>query len=926
MAYTPTVNAGSLQLYLGLCGTGKATASSTTLSEFAGGTLYAPNAAIFFKPEDVGMPIAIVGGGPVDPDMPAPNFVQGSLFHTTIATYVSATEVTLTDAPDTSIWNTGFATVILYRPCPFASDVATLPSDGLPFQWSSSIAPGTADTLQFTVLNSLGGDLGVTNPYIERFGTVQLGQPVYLKSTDSSIGDIFGGYIDTVTTSSMPGVSTPYSWACTCTSWTGLAKRRQVPPMLPQSFVNVAGDVVFRKLVLYYCDNDGVSVTSSTAPAITLAAPVGANVGQLLDQVVSQISTADTAWYWTSDPWRNFILTTRTANAAPWDVTDGSDLFSGQTPYSQSIVATHNQMANFVYAIGSAVLTNTLNANFVGNGVATVFNTPVNVGAEPAITLNAVSQTVGILGVDTGKDWYWSQGSTAITQDVGGTVLGSSDSLVVTYTPETPAVAQSPNVVSLQQRQAVEGTSGEFDYSFKVDQPILPADLLDLAAAYQIEYGDPATTCHFYTLRPGLATGQLQNITLPQAAIDGSFLIATMRMTIFSNVILWEYTAFGGANIGDAITALTQFINREQATGQIITPSTPIAAAATPVSGNYNSGPNEIVGVPNPIPFHDGVNEGDLLIAIVAGNNYNSTPALTDTLGNTYTQAVSGHNPGFFPNWVHILYAISVASGANSVTTPGSGSTTVLAIPGAQIDLTAIVDVTGSNSGTPPTLTVTNAHNVVVTGMCMDATSDVPTATAPEVVVGYTLSLGPASDGAAAVETVSASGSFTSTLASAAPNPIYASVSFNRAPGTAPPAQTITVQANPQGTVTHMTGALTSGEPVIGNGGADVKAGTKQGNTTQLQCASGAAGATGAPLIYDASGNAVAGATGQLVPSGGASGYVLTKNSATNYDTAWELATSDITVNGVTTLTIVEIQSSQVWEGQTIIEVNGTII
>src|SRR5580700_3145793 len=122
MSYTPVVNFETLTLYLGICATGVATASSHTLSSVAFGTVYNPS-SVTFLPEDVGMPIAIVGGGPVNPLMPAPYFVQGSLFHTTIASYVSPTEVTLTDAPDTSIQNTGFATIILYRPCPMASDV-----------------------------------------------------------------------------------------------------------------------------------------------------------------------------------------------------------------------------------------------------------------------------------------------------------------------------------------------------------------------------------------------------------------------------------------------------------------------------------------------------------------------------------------------------------------------------------------------------------------------------------------------------------------------------------------------------------------------------------------------------------------------------------------------------------------------------------
>ena len=59
------------------------------------------------------------------------------------------------------------------------------------------------------------------------------------------------------------------------------------------------------------------------------------------------------------------------------------------------------------------------------------------------------------------------------------------------------------------------------------------------------------------------------------------------------------------------------------------------------------------------------------------------------------------------------------------------------------------------------------------------------------------------------------------------------------------------------GTVTHSGGALTADLPVFGAGGADIKVGTKTGNTDQVVTATGTATAD-RPLLYDASGNAVA--------------------------------------------------------------------
>lgn len=1023
MAYTPTVNANTLELYLGICATGQCTASSTALTNVSFGTPFNPS-SITFTPDDVGMPIAIAGGGPVDAAMPPINQIQGALFVTTIAAYVSPTEVTLAAAPDTSYFNAGFANIVLYRPCPFASDQASVPTQ---FQFASSIAPGTADTLQFSVLNSLGGNLGVVNPYVARFGALQLGQPVYLKSSDPDVGDIFGGYIDTLTTSSQPGISGVYCWSCQCVSWTGLAKRRIVPPATPQTFTDAAGDAVFRAIVLDYLIDDGVSVTATSAPDITLACPVGSNIGQLLDQVVSLISTPDTAWYWTVDPWRNFILTTRTATAAPWNIADGEDLFAGDTPYQQSIVQTHNQLANFAYAIASACLLNTINGSYTGNGTATTFNLPEPAGGTPTITLNLNPQTVGVLGVDTGKDWYWSQGSSTVTQDSSGAVLQPSDLLLVSYQPEVPAIAQAPNVASLQQLQAVEGTSATYEHSFNVSQPILPADLLALATAYEIEYGSPATTCQLYTLRPGLKTGQLQTIVLADAGIPaGSYLIATVQMSLTNNVIVWQYTAFGGANIGDAITALVQFINRQQGIGSIVTPTVPITTSDvisspaaitidhTKVPSPLNDFPVLISGTyagpgspPVPTPDLRFVGNGgqvqnvsgfDILFWAdigltqmldfeidsydpVTGNiafwvKVPSISSVSDTViymswGNASITTSQENIPGTWSNGFVSVYHFGAHGGNDSL---GSFDFTVTDrdfTAAGQIEdgmgsaILGTVQTANGAALTPDTLTVSAWCESTGSSdyQCIAEVDDGTNGWSLNLGTGFKLAAsvgGTAYDGTGAYTLTSGvwalvamtfaaigdligyvNGATDDTLVATAYThptaPLTCSTSdpfgsfghrtfhgtldelhianvvrtagwmaaeFNNQDDPAtfylfgspqPPAQIVDVQGNPQGTVTHSAGPLTSGLPVLGNGGGDVRVGV----------------------------------AGQLVPAGGTTGQVLTKSGNADYAVDWAAPSAgapDIEINGTSVACLVKVDGTPLLRTTTIFLIDGSHI
>lgn len=783
--FIPDILADSLEVYIGTAGTGRATMGSTTLDMVVFAQLPGQPSASVFTPADVGMPIAIVGGGPVNPAMPAINFVQGSTFVTTVAAYVGPGQVTLAAAPDTSIFNTGFCTIVCFRPCPIANSTSVA---GTSFAFDSSIAPGTRDSLNFSVLAQ-------GNPYIERFTTIANGQNVYFRSTDSSVGEIFGGLIDSLQIFNYPGLTGQFMWTAQCASWAALASRRQVPPAQPGTFSGT-GDVVFTDLVLTYLQDDGVGVIIFGTPGtVSITAPVGAYINQLLDQMCADLSTPDLGWFWTTDAWRNYILSPYTQTNAPWTPDNGGgDFFAGDTPIQVSLLTTHNQVANLCYALGQNVLLNALNATFQGDGTNTTFNTPQKLGGAPTITLNGNPQTVGIQGIDTGDNWYWAQGSTAIVQDAGGAILASTDLLLVAYATEVPGVAESPNEAGLLLANQTEATAGVYNGSTQVTQAITPAALLDIAEAQSTGYGLEGQTVAASTLRPGLATGQLQAINFPAAGIDGTFLIATVHLTENANVLQWDYTAFAGANVGTAITGLVQFINRDQGTINLQTPTVAITGPAVPpISGNFASGLAG-AGVSSPLPFPNTVTKGNVLVVIATRNNLGATTVM-DSLGNAYTLAVAAANPGPFANVAAIFWTISGSSGPCSVTCTAANYIAIAELPG--IDQVSPVDSTGSHSGIGPAIAVANANNVVVTGMCMDSSSAVPTATAPEIVFGYSLLGGPASDCAGALETVPTAGTFTSTLASTATNPIYVSVSFNRAPATAPPSQTVDVAGNP---------------------------------------------------------------------------------------------------------------------------------
>lgn len=120
--------------------------------------------------------------------------------------------------------------------------------------------------------------------------------------------------------------------------------------------------------------------------------------------------------------------------------------------------------------------------NYATDGSRKTFFLPFPCGSAPTIATGTGSpatytdKTVGIQDVDTGKDWYWSQGSNWITQDAGGTALTAAESLAVTYIGISSDVVTADNVTEINNRAAVEGGTGYHSRTYDQSQLLSIAD------------------------------------------------------------------------------------------------------------------------------------------------------------------------------------------------------------------------------------------------------------------------------------------------------------------------------------------------------------------------------------------------------------------------------------------------------------------
>jgi predicted XRE-type DNA-binding protein len=120
--------------------------------------------------------------------------------------------------------------------------------------------------------------------------------------------------------------------------------------------------------------------------------------------------------------------------------------------------------------------------------------------AAPVITVNGVEKTVGIAGVDTGKDWYWSEGSRDIEQDEGAVALPNTATLAITYSGLDRAVAFVENAAEMTAR-------GKWERHIDISGLVTQTELDQKAAALLAEVSQPTyvlrlTVAKFAAERP----------------------------------------------------------------------------------------------------------------------------------------------------------------------------------------------------------------------------------------------------------------------------------------------------------------------------------------------------------------------------------------------------------------------------------------
>jgi hypothetical protein len=239
-------------------------------------------------------------------------------------------------------------------------------------------------------------------------------------------------------------------------------------------------------------------------------------------------------FWWRIDNDRKLHFRARAGNQAPYNISNDIVIMKGSIDVENS----NGKYRNKQYVKGSKDITDPQDEIKFGDGENQTFTVGYPVAKAPTIQIDIgagyISQTVGIRSIDTGKNWYWSKGDNAISQDSGGTPLGATDKIKITYQGEFDVVVVTFDEDLILERQETEEIGTGIVEDVFDDRNLTGREsAFDVANAKLKKYSEISQIVRIITPQRGFEVGQIVNVNLPKYSINNEeFLIS--KVEIFS--------------------------------------------------------------------------------------------------------------------------------------------------------------------------------------------------------------------------------------------------------------------------------------------------------------------------------------------------------------------------------------------------------
>jgi hypothetical protein len=323
-----------------------------------------------------------------------------------------------------------------------------------------------------------------------------------------------------------------------CIGWRYLADKR----LVAKSYVSQDVDEIVTDIVTDYLLPEGVTIGSISGAGLTIAEAVFnyAYCSAVLDALAERVGYM---WYINHD--KELYFGPRTTTPAPFiitapDILKDTSSLSSETP----------QYRNRQYLRGGVDVTSLQSENRTGDGKTASFTMAYPLHEAPTVTVDAVAKTVGLKGIDTGYDWYWSpQDPVLLAEDVPL----AGEAIVIQYYGEYPLMLVVENSLEIAHRASVEGNTGIVEDATTLSTARTIDALGDAGLARLARYGVVGRQFRFSTYKHGLEPGQLVRVTHPTYGLTGeAFLIESVEMSeIAKDLFEFAISAVEGPEIGD---------------------------------------------------------------------------------------------------------------------------------------------------------------------------------------------------------------------------------------------------------------------------------------------------------------------------------------------------------------------------------------
>ena len=370
------------------------------------------------------------------------------------------------------------------------------------------------------------------------------GQPVNI-ITDLPIPPFahpqFSGFIETVVRKKVSPKSDIIYWSIKCIDNHYLVDKR----MAAEIYLDKTAFFIVNDLIINYLAAEGITAgTIQAGPTFDSVIINYQSISKIMDLLAEK-----SGFIWYVDMAKGLHFGERSTTAAPFTI-DSGDIIRELQMQSQ-LTESNPSYRNTQYLRGGKALTPlpSLVETFTGDGVNVAFTVGYPIAKVPAVTVNAVVQSIGIKGVDVGKQCYWSKGDPVIVFVAAPAAVA----VVITYRGEYSLFVLTSDNVAINTLKAIEGGSGIVENMGDDPSTSTRDDALDAAIAKLDRFGITGKQFSFPIRVWGLQPGQMVTVTYADYDLTAAeLLVESVEVTeIASNELRYRINAIEGPDLGD---------------------------------------------------------------------------------------------------------------------------------------------------------------------------------------------------------------------------------------------------------------------------------------------------------------------------------------------------------------------------------------